>query len=87
MAYDSPSNRRRRKIASLLEGYGVRVQWSVFECRLREEEIKVLVHRLRRIVNDEQDSIRLWPLRDSSLQQVVQLGKTPSSSTWSDTIL
>lgn len=34
VAYDSPNNKRRRKLAKLLEGYGERLQWSVFECRL-----------------------------------------------------
>ena len=31
VAYDSPNTRRRRKLAKLLEGYGERLQWSVFE--------------------------------------------------------
>jgi CRISPR-associated endonuclease Cas2 len=29
IAYDTPSDRRRRKFAKLLKGYGLRVQWSV----------------------------------------------------------
>ena len=29
IAYDSPSDKRRRKLAKLLEGHGLRVQWSV----------------------------------------------------------
>ena len=30
IAYDIPNDRRRQKIADLLEGYGKRVQYSVF---------------------------------------------------------
>ena len=39
IAYDSPSNKRRRKLAKLLEGYGERLQWSVFECRLQPHQV------------------------------------------------
>jgi CRISPR-associated protein Cas2 len=30
IAYDSPNDKRRRKVAKLLEGYGERIQRSVF---------------------------------------------------------
>ena len=33
VSYDITSNKLRRKIAKELENYGVRVQYSVFECR------------------------------------------------------
>ncbi len=32
IAYDTPSACRRRKLAKLRKGYGLRVQWCVFEC-------------------------------------------------------
>lgn len=35
IAYDTSSARRRRKLAKLLKGYGLRVQWCVFEGELR----------------------------------------------------
>jgi hypothetical protein len=43
IAYDSPSNKRRRKLAKLLEGYGERLQWSVFECRLQPHQLRRLM--------------------------------------------
>lgn len=42
IAYDSPSNKRRRKLAKLLEGYGERLQGSVFECRLQPHQLRRL---------------------------------------------
>jgi CRISPR/Cas system-associated endoribonuclease Cas2 len=36
IGYNTPSDKRRRKLAKLLQGYGVLVQWSVFECRATE---------------------------------------------------
>ena len=46
IAYDTPSDRRRRKFAKLLKGYGSRVQWSVFECELRGDQMQQLRQRL-----------------------------------------
>jgi CRISPR-associated endonuclease Cas2 len=55
VTYDVSCNRRRRKVSDLLEGYGKRVQWSVFECQLstkkyqelRDEQRSVGDHRLQ----------------------------------------
>jgi CRISPR-associated protein Cas2 len=74
IAYDTPSSKRRRKLAQLLEGYGCRVQWSVFECRLQRAEIQVLVARLKRLVHAKQDRVRLWPIPESSCARVIELG-------------
>jgi CRISPR-associated protein Cas2 len=38
ISYDIPDDKRRKKIADLLEGYGQRVQYSVFECQLNREK-------------------------------------------------
>lgn len=40
VSYDIASDRTRRKLAKLLEGYGVRIQYSVFECRLTEKRFQ-----------------------------------------------
>ncbi|MFE4106878.1 CRISPR-associated endonuclease Cas2, partial [Almyronema epifaneia] len=40
--YDIADNRRRTKLAKFLEGYGRRVQESVFECFLSLEEMQRL---------------------------------------------
>lgn len=45
VAYDIPCDKRRKKISDLLEGYGQRVQYSVFECRLSSDKYKELLMR------------------------------------------
>jgi CRISPR-associated protein Cas2 len=82
IAYDSPSDKRRRKMAKLLEGYGERLQWSVFECRLQPHQLRGLGQCLNRIAMGE-DSVRLWvvpkdPRRPSSWgsQWKLRTGKT-----------
>ena len=87
IAYDSPSNKRSRNLAKLLEGYGVRVQWSVFECLLRQEDIAVLRQRLARLFHAELDCVRLWPVPEASCARILHLGKAVGSSNWDDPVI
>lgn len=87
IAYDTPSDRRRRKLAKLLEGYGVRVQWSVFECRLSQDQITTLRRRLERLIQPAEDSVRLWPVPEKSCAQVVHLGRATGSTAWEDRVI
>ncbi|HOV49703.1 MAG TPA: CRISPR-associated endonuclease Cas2 [Anaerolineae bacterium] len=50
ISYDIPDDKRRLKIAQLLEGYGERVQYSVFEVWVTEKELEQLCEQLRRWV-------------------------------------
>ncbi|MCS5692617.1 CRISPR-associated endonuclease Cas2 [Cyanobium sp. FGCU-6] len=87
IAYDSPSNKRRRKLAKLLEGHGLRVQWSVFECELREDQLQRLRLRLSRMIVSEQDSVRFWPVPLRSGSQSLHLGRTMPSPEWEDRVI
>lgn len=48
VAYDIEADRARVRIAGILERCGVRVQKSVFECRLETKELNRLLRRLER---------------------------------------
>ncbi len=50
ICYDVPDNKRRKQIADLLEGYGSRVQYSVFECVLRQKQFQNLQKKLKKNV-------------------------------------
>ena len=56
--------RRLRRVAKICEGYGQRVQKSVFECRLDAARHEELVHRLLKVINEEEDSLRFYRLRE-----------------------
>ncbi len=75
--YDIPSDKRRRKVAALLEGYGQRVQYSAFECVLAAGKYEELLGRLRRRVDLAEDSVRIYPLSGHTLGQVVVWGGLP----------
>jgi CRISPR-associated protein Cas2 len=78
IAYDIPCNKRRKKVADLLEGYGQRVQYSVFECQLTTEKYQDLRRRLRKKLKLTEDSLRFYPLSRHTLSQVESWGVGPS---------
>ncbi|MEK7281240.1 MAG: CRISPR-associated endonuclease Cas2 [Chloroflexota bacterium] len=61
VCYDIPDDRRRTKIGKILEGYGSRVQWSVFECDLTEKQMQKLKERLAKVTGKE-DTLRYYHL-------------------------
>ena len=85
VAYDSPSNKRRRKLAKLLEGYGERLQWSVFECRLQPHQLRRLRQGLMGIATGE-DSVRLWVVPHKA-PAAEQLGKPVEAQVWEDKVI
>jgi CRISPR-associated protein Cas2 len=74
ISYDIPDNKRRRKVADLLEGYGRRAQYSVFECEISEEQQAVLERRMRKLIDEAEDDVRFYPMNRADLKRVVLLG-------------
>jgi CRISPR-associated protein Cas2 len=75
VAYDIADDRRRDDIATLLSGYGPRIQLSVFECDLASSrEAARLRARLRELIDPVEDQIRLYPLDDKACRSTVVLG-------------
>lgn len=52
VSYDIVSDRLRNKVAKTLEGYGRRVQYSVFECDLTDKRYKELYRKLMVLTKD-----------------------------------
>ncbi|MGL4409128.1 MAG: CRISPR-associated endonuclease Cas2 [Zoogloea sp.] len=62
VCYDIADDRRRLKVAQVLEGYGVRVQKSVFECALDASREAELRDRLARLAEPGLDRVRYYHL-------------------------
>ena len=60
---DKEGRRRLRKVAKTCEGFGQRVQFSVFECTVNEADFERLRQKLVKIINEEEDSLRIYHLR------------------------
>lgn len=53
VSYDVRDSKRLRKVAKHLEGYGERLQYSVFRCRLTERDLERMRWELVRIMETE----------------------------------
>ena len=62
-SYDVSQNKRRRKIARLLEDAATRVQYSVFETRMTRTRCAALSQRLASLLGDG-DSLRVYVIGD-----------------------
>lgn len=75
VVYDITDDKRRKKIADILEGYGVRVQYSVFECVLNVKQYRDLTKRLKRVFKQEEDNLRFYPISNHTLRGVETWGQ------------
>lgn len=65
---------RLRKIAKICLDYGQRVQNSVFECKLSEQELLVLRSGIIKIMNSNEDSVRIYRLGKNYESKIEHLG-------------
>jgi CRISPR-associated protein Cas2 len=75
ISYDIKDDRRRLRVAKTLEDYGKRVQYSVFECILKEEHLNRLKRKLERLIKNEEDSIRYYKLCNSCKEKIMIQGQ------------
>lgn len=73
VSYDSVSDRRRRKLMKTLEGFGKRVQYSVFECLLTPTQVDDLQRRLKKLAGKE-DSVRFYFISADDVKRIALLG-------------
>jgi CRISPR-associated protein Cas2 len=80
VAYDIPSDRRRLRVANVLEDFGDRIQESVFEVQTKEQELGVLTRRIARVILPAEDKVRLYPLCRDCAAKVIDLGVAERSA-------
>jgi len=73
--YDIVDDRRREKVAKLMEAHGARVQKSVFECVLEPDRLERLIARALKLIDKKTDSLRVYRLCGACLRQVRRLGR------------
>ena len=79
LAYDvnttTPAGRRRlRTVAKICEGYGHRVQKSVFEITCDEAALLKLIDRVSRTIDHDDDSVRIYRLPAHGFETARTLG-------------
>jgi CRISPR-associated protein Cas2 len=71
---DRAGAKRLRKVATTCKDYGVRVQYSVFECRLTPADWVALRARLLSEYKPDEDSLRFYFLCESDAQRTEHHG-------------
>ena len=75
VSYDISDDRRRLRIAKVLKDYGERVQLSVFELRLTNDQLERLKKRVTEVLDIEEDGFRIYPMCASCAERVEILGQ------------
>jgi CRISPR-associated protein Cas2 len=74
VTYDIACPRRRYRLDRLLGGLGFRVLESLWECRLRADQIPGLTHKLRQLLHPDEDQCALIPLCADCQRRTLRLG-------------
>lgn len=72
--YDISDDKRRNKICKTLKDFGERVQYSVFECNLTEQHLTKMLNKLLKIINEKEDSVRVYKICESCKKNVKIFG-------------
>jgi CRISPR-associated protein Cas2 len=75
VSYDIVDDRRRYKVSQILESYGTRAQYSVFECEITDRQQMSLQGKLRAVIDTDEDDIRFYPMNEAYIERVKTLGK------------
>ena len=75
IAYDIEKDRRRNQVMNTLKDFGLRVQYSVFECELTASRADDLRNRLRSLIDPRRDKLHIYPLCDACFFRSESLGQ------------
>ncbi len=66
---------RLRKVATTCKDFGQRVQYSVFECRVNAAQLESLRDRLLKVINEDEDSLRIYRLHPPREKNIESYGR------------
>ncbi len=72
--YDIRDPKRLRKVSKKLESFGIRVQYSFFQCDISKEAKEKLKKELLEELNLDEDSLFIYPLCRSCLRNALNTG-------------
>ena len=75
---DKAGQRRLRQVAKKCLNFGQRVQQSVFECSVNNEQYVHLKQQLIDLINPDEDSLRFYMLGNEWKHRVEHIGVKPS---------
>lgn len=79
----SEGRRRLRHVARICEGYGQRVQFSVFEVRCSRTSYAQMIQRLEDAIDSATDSLRVYNLGSTGFSEARIIGQSRDVSSHS----
>ena len=74
VSYDIVDDKIRNKVMKFLKDYGTRVQYSVFECDINEEQFNKMKKGVEEFIDKKRDRVRYYPICKACLKRVVISG-------------
>jgi len=74
IAYDITSPKRLKKVADCCEDYGMRVQYSLFECRLEADTFERFWVRLLDCIDPDEDKLVAYPMHGAQQRKIRTAG-------------
>ena len=76
VSYDIPDDRRRTRLHKKMKDFGVRVQYSVFECVINKKIIyERMMSTIAEVIDPVEDSVRVYPVCAACLKMIRVFGK------------
>ena len=75
VAYDIADPKRLHRVAQVCEDYGVRVQYSVFECHLEEDEFNDFWLKLPEVIKEEEDRLVAYKIDARCAKETLTAGR------------
>ena len=74
VAYDIADPKRLAKVASVCENFGVRVQYSIFECRLDQEAFNDLWLHILTTIDEREDRVVAYKIDARAAREIETAG-------------
>ncbi len=68
--YDIANPKRLTKVAKTLENFGIRIQYSFFQCEISKNQVEKLKKALLKQIDTKQDKLFIYPLCEKCSQKV-----------------
>ena len=75
ISYDIADHKRRYRVAKILESYGIRVQYSFFQCDADRRLLEQMIGSLLDVIDDKEDSLLVYPVCEDCLAKAEELGR------------
>ena len=74
VSYDIVNDRTRSRVMKFLKDFGTRVQLSVFECDLNDEQIQKMKAGVEKLIDKKEDRVRYYRLCKGCIKRVAISG-------------